>query len=367
MTATNTEADHISMRSGYWLATIGTKNVIDGATPLVLDAIDAMDLNASGAFCFADLGCADGGSSMALVRKSIEAVRAGNKSRQFQVIYTDQPGNDYNALFAIIHGLEKGPEPTFLDAHEGVFVSACGSSFYRQLLPDNSLDLGFSSTAMHWLSAKPCDISGHVQAVGASGCELAAFQRQARSDWETLLHHRAKELKPGGRLVLVNFCRDQQGRYLGHTEGADMFDTFNAVWQAMLAAGQITEDEYQRMTLPQYYNDVAEFSVPLMDGSSPVYRAGLRLESITTKVVECPYKLDFRQHGDAARFAENYIPTLRSWTQSTFMGGLNPQRDAGERATLIDRYYAAYAQRVLEEPEQHGMDYVHAYMVIRKE
>ena len=26
------------MRGGYWLATIGTKNVIDGATPMVLIA-----------------------------------------------------------------------------------------------------------------------------------------------------------------------------------------------------------------------------------------------------------------------------------------------------------------------------------------
>jgi hypothetical protein len=39
-----------------------------------------------------------------------------------------------------------------------------------------------------------------------------------------------KELAKGGRLLLVNFCVDEQGRYLGNTEHKQsMFDVMNRV------------------------------------------------------------------------------------------------------------------------------------------
>ena len=74
-------------------------------------------------------------------------------------------------------------------------------------------------------------------------------------------------MKRGARLVLVNFCRDEAGRYLGNTGGVNMFDTFNQIWRDFVAAGRITEAEYKNMTLPQYYNTVEEFSRPLTDES----------------------------------------------------------------------------------------------------
>ena len=361
------QAGNVTMAEGYWLTTIGTKNVIEGAAPMVLEALDGMTLDPATPFCFADIGCADGGSSLTLVRDCIAKVRETSPAQQVNVVYTDQPRNNYNALFAILHGLAEGPAPSYLEEFSGVFASAAGTSFYRQMVADNSLDLGFSSTAMHWLSRKPCDISDHVQAIGASGDELAEFARQGHADWRTILLNRAKELKPGGALMLVNFCRDEAGRYLGNTEGVHMFNAFNELWQSMVDSGDITADEYLRMTLPQYYNDVEEFSAPLVDTASPVYKAGLRLSSIHTRVVECPFKAAFRDHGDAERFARSYVPTLRSWTESTFFGALDAKRPSEERHALIDEYYDRYRLQVQSAPEGHGMDYVHAYMVIHKE
>ncbi len=77
------------------------------------------------------------------------------------------------------------------------------------------------------------------------------------------------------------------------------------------------------MTLPQYYNTVEEFSAPLQDSSEAVHQAGLRLEHIETRIVKCPYAESFAEHGDAARFAEEYIPTIRSWNESIFYNGLS--------------------------------------------
>ncbi len=349
----------------YSLATTGAKDVINSATPLALQAVGRMDLADAGHFTMTDMGCADGGTSVDLVDGVAEAVRQRAPSCDFSMVYTDQPGNDFNALFQIIHGLTE--LPTYLPGAKRVFVSASATSFYDQVLPDSTLNLGFSATAMHWLSRKPCNISDHVQAVGASGTELAAFAEQGRKDWETILSHRASELVPGGRLVLANFCRDQEGRYLGNSGGVSMFDTFNSIWLALLDDGTIAADEYVAMTLPQYYKDVEEFSAPLTERQSPVHQAGLRLEGIETRVTRCPYAAAFEGHGDSARFARSYIPTLRSWTESTFHAALSGDRPSQQRQEIIDHYYDTYETMVRDAPDGHGMDYVHAFMTIAKE
>ena len=178
--------------------------------------------------------------------------------------------------------------------------------------------------------------------------------------------HRATELKPGGKLVLINFGCDEQGRYLGNTGGVNMFDTFNQIWRNFLDQGRIERQEYENMTLPQYYNTVEEFSAPLTDSSEAVYQAGLRLEHIDTRIVKCPFAESFAEHGDAARFAEEYIPTIRTWNESIYFAGLSEQRPLEERREIIEDYYGTYRAMVRDNPAGHGMDYVHAYMVIAK-
>ena len=58
--------------------------------------------------------------------------------------------------------------------------------------------LGFSSTALHWLSEKPCDITGALHHTMITAPEEAGiFKEQAERDWETILLKRAAELTPG--------------------------------------------------------------------------------------------------------------------------------------------------------------------------
>lgn len=350
--------DAIAMKGGgyYSLATIGAKDVIDAAAPLVREAIARMP-DRWEPFLFADFGTADGGTSLDLVAAMVENVKRRWPGRELALLYTDQPRNDFNALVATIH-----ERP----AADGVYPLISATSFYHQVLPAGSLDLGFSATAMHWLSRKPCEISDHVQAVGASGDELAAFAEQGNDDWQTILLHRARELTPGGRLVLVNFCRDEAGRYLGNTGGINMFDRFNEIWREFLAAGIIGEAEYRAMTLAQYYKSLEEFTGPLTEVENPVYQSGLRLEHVETRITPCPFAAAFRDHGDAVAFAKAYVPTLRSWTESSFLAGLDPARPLGQRRLIIDRYFAAYEEQVHLAPEGHGMDYVHVYMMIAR-
>ena len=138
------------------------------------------------------------------------------------------------------------------------------------------------------------------------------------------------------------------------------------LWQRFAAEGAISDDEYVGMTFPQYYKSLEEFTQPLTDKASPVYRAGLRLEQCETRIVPCPFAAEFRQHRDVARFTREYLPALRSWTESTFFGALSVNRPLDERQNIIDRYYAAYEELVRENPMNHRKDYVHIYLTIAK-
>ncbi len=350
----------IRMRdAGYYSAnTIGARHVIDSAIPLVQQAVAGMEPG-DGAFTVADYGAADGGTSLGLHRALVEAVRARAPGRQVAITYTDLPHNDFSTLFRQVQG-GLGDLP-------GVFAFASGTSFYARILPDASLRLGFSGTAMHWLSRLPGTLDDAVHAVLGTPAERIPFAAQAASDWETILLHRAAELAPGGRLVLANFCQDEAGHYLGFTGQRNMHDTFAKHWRGLRDAGGNTDAEYRAAAFPQFYKTVAEFRAPFDDAASKVREAGLTLLHCETRTTPCPYAARFAIERDAAAFAAAYVPTLRSWSENVFLGALSPARPAAERHALVDRFYAAYQADVAAAPEGHAMDYVHCFMLIAKQ
>ncbi|MEZ5924760.1 MAG: SAM-dependent methyltransferase [Hyphomicrobiaceae bacterium] len=360
-----------SMRGGgyYSQRTRGAKDVIDKASGMLMEAVAALPAPADGQpVRIADFGAADGGTSKKAMHDTVAAIRARFPEKQIVVTYTDLPSNDYSVLFKNMLGLTEEPELSYLIKTPGVFVHACGVGFHRQLMPDASLDLGFSATAMHYISEKPCEITTHVHMVGAKGAEREAFAKRAEADWINILLARAQELRPGGRLVFLNFGIDEEGRYLGHTGEANMFDTYDRLWKGLRDEGRITSEEYVRATFAQFYRTKEEFSAPLLLGG-PAYAAGLRLISARTGVVKCPYRRAFDEANGAMSpraFAESYVPTLRSWSETVFANALDPARPIEERAEIVDLFYRRYEDTVTAEPNRHAMDYVHCYLAIEK-
>ncbi len=369
MTATDSETYRdIAMKgAGYYSkATTGARDVIERGMPLIMDAIDRMAPEDDGStFTMADMGCADGGTSITMVAHVLKTLRQRLPSRPLQMIYTDLPRNDFSQIFQNVQGLTD--LPGYAGDIDNLYVFTSATSFHTGMFPPNSLNLGFSATSSHYISQIPAQLSNHIHMVGAKGAERAAFKEQGRTDWESILLNRTRELVSGGRLVMFNFGIDEEGRYLGSTGGISMFDTFNELWAGFVDDGTITKEEYRATNFPQHYRTVEEFTAPVTDQNNPVYQAGLRLEHVETRVVRCPYAADFENHGDAVRFAKAYIPTLRSWSESIFFAGLSETRPLAQRQTIIDRFYGAYENRVSANPAGHGMDYVHAYLVLSKQ
>ncbi|MDQ0315597.1 SAM-dependent methyltransferase [Amorphus orientalis] len=359
----------LSMRSGgyYSERTYGAKQAIDKMLPVVQDALTP-DPAASGILRVADFGAADGGTSRELWFKAFQALREGGDGREIAITYTDLPSNDFSTLFRTMQGLQGDEALAYQKQLDGVFVYGCGTGFHTQLFPSESLDFGFSATAMHYLSVKPCEISTHVHATGAEGAEADAFAEQARADWERILLARAAELKPGGRMVCLNFGIDEKGRYLGNTGGQHMFNMFDRFWKELRDEGKITPTEYERATFVQYYRTLEEFTAPLKDPSSPVAKAGLRLVDAFSTYTRCPYETRFSESGGSmtnAEFAKSLIPTMRSWSETVFLTALDG-RPPAEAQALVDEFYQSYEDHVAVEPAGHAMDYIHIVVVMEK-
>ena len=306
---------------GHYSASCGGQGlVIDRALPLILEAIDALDPASSDAvFAIADFGAADGGTSIGMFRALLTELRKRAPDRPITLTHTDLPYNDFSALFRLVHGLLPGREADGLRNFHGVFSFASGTSFHQQIFPDATLSLGFSASAMHWLSRLPTPLVDHVHAATASGAERAAFAAQAATDWEAILLHRARELVPGGQLVFANFCIDEVGRYSGATGGRNLFETL-AQFLARSARGR---DHNVRGTQRGYLHAIQPHyrGIPC-----PVRRSRIRCQPCGTGTGallkrDHPDRTIRRGRGCGGIRGES-ASSLRAFSESTFFGAL---------------------------------------------
>ena len=360
--------DVLSMRSsGYYSQrTAGAKNAIDSVFPLITDAINS--LPEIEILRFADYGAADGGTSAEFWSKVISRLRADGDLRDIEMLYTDLPSNDFSTLFKTMQGMHGDISNAYQIQNENVFVHGCGTGFHRQLMAADSLSLGFSATAMHYVSEKPCEIEDHVHMTGANPDEKAKFEKQAAEDWQKILLARAAEMKSGSKFIVLNFGIDKEGRYLGNTDGFSMFDKFTQHWRELLNKEKITQEEFRRATFVQHYRTLEEFKAPFESSDTPVMKAGLRLKLASTQLTECPYRKAFVDADGSItseQFAASLIPTMRSWSETVFLSALS-DRAPEEAQAIVNEFYQSYESEIAANPDGHAMDYVHIIMVIEK-
>lgn len=319
-------------------------------------------------FRILDLGTADAGTSMPLVRECVKMVQAtpGFARMPIEVIYEDQPGNDWNSVFARTQGTVSTPnvpeEAGGLTDLQNCFVLASGSSFYNTCCAPGTVDVAFCATAFHWLTCVPLIIPDALHAACTEDpATLQAFKKQADADWCKILAARGRELKPGARLVIANFAKDANGHFLGFTDRTEsMHHNFARIWQDL-----VTPAEFQATNFPNHYRSLEECVAPF--GATGTFE-GLKLLEAETAIVPCPY-LDGWLTDSSKRTpveqAAHYVPTTRTWSNSTFLAGLAETRSQQEKEAMVDELFSSYAAHVSKDPSKHGMDYVHSYLVLQ--
>jgi hypothetical protein len=126
----------------------------------------------------ADYGAATGHNSLKPMSAAIGVLRQRTRhDHAILVAHTDVPDNDFTALFRTL----ADDHDSYLHHDTASFPSAIGRSFYGQILPSNTVNLGWSSWAVQWLSRIPAGApefsdqrAGRIQQERGGPCRLRA-------------------------------------------------------------------------------------------------------------------------------------------------------------------------------------------------
>jgi hypothetical protein len=233
-----------------------------------------------------------------------------------------------------------------------------GGSFYGPLLPPDTVHLATCFNAIQWLDELPAVAMPDAVAyrrphpprpgLAVSPEATAAFTRQAEQDLVRFLECRARELVPGGKLLVAS---------PGDTDSARIADGIADVLRDacldLVAAGQLESEQYERLTMPVYFRTVAELLAPLEGEDSPV-RGAFSVERAEGVEVAPPFVVALRR-GDVADYAGAYTGFLRAISEPVVRAAFAQPEG---RAAPVDALYERIAARLLAEPERYVWHYI---------
>jgi len=313
------------------------------ALPLLEKAVSSLELDPGDQpVVMADYGSSQGKNSLVPMQAAIRGLRHRlGPNRPISVFHIDQPSNDFNTLFKV---LDADPDRYVLN-DPNVFPCAIGRSFYEKVLPPGSVHLGWSSYAAVWLSRIPALIPGHFHQLGATGAVRDEFDRQAAQDWETFLSLRARELRPGGRLVIVLPGRADDG--IAGME--NIMDQANAVLAEMVADGAIKAEERARMVVGSHSRRKRDLLAPFARDGNFEY---LTVEDVDMSAFPDAAWTDYERDGNKEALATKQALFFRSIWMPSLGSALDRVRSGDAEALRIfaDQLEAGLKRRLASHP-----------------
>jgi hypothetical protein len=271
------------------------------------------------------------------------------------VTHTDLPGNDFTALFRTL----ADDQDSYLRRDAAAFASAIGRSFYTQILPSNSVTLGWSSWAIQWLRRVPADIPDHLQvAYSADERVRAAYAKQAAHDWHEFVAFRGRELCPGGRLVVMTTALDERGEFGYRPLLTAMVDEL----AEMVAKGLISADELRRMSIPTVGRRAADFVAPF--APSGVFER-LTVEHLEVFDAEDRFWTQYQKDREASVFGAQWAAFARAAVFGALAAALEGG-NASRTAEFFDGLEAGITARLAAAPEQMQIPLAHVVLTKRQ-
>ncbi len=290
----------------------------------------------------ADYGAANGHNSLRPMSEAISVLRRRTRhDHAILVAHTDIADNDFSALF---HTLGEDPDSYLLKDHAS-FASAIGRSFYGQILPSKTVNLGWSSWATQWLSRIPCEFDDHVHVeYSADAAARSAYADQAALDWHNFVAFRGRELAPGGRLVVLTLGVDDDGS-VGF---ATLLDAIAAALDDQASDGLLRPEELRRMAIPTVGRSEADLRAPF----APSGRfEGLMIDRLDTFAAEDRFWARFRSDEDAEAFGAQWAAFARAALFPALVRALDGGPGDPRAAEFGGRLEAAVAGRLSGAPE----------------
>lgn len=176
--------------------------------------------------------------------KPLETITKSIPPETLQIILNNKENKDFNTLSTTItewtQKFTKQP-----------FITMIPGSFYNQILPPNTIDLGFSVASIQHLRTTRPMMDENLQRMPNVDQIL---QEQSHKDFLQFLHHRASERKPGGSQVLSFPSKSASG---SSDLAAPITSIFGAL-KLMLGEGKLSKGVLSSLNEPLYNRSIED-------------------------------------------------------------------------------------------------------------
>ncbi|MEM9682288.1 MAG: hypothetical protein AAF942_03395 [Pseudomonadota bacterium] len=316
-------------------------------------------------FRLADYGCGPGISTINVARTTIDAYRELDADGPIAVCHVDQPGNDWNDLFILL----SGPDG-YLDGRTGVRTEAAVGSFYEQMVSDGSVNLATCFVASQWLShAVVLDAPGAVWFADLQGAARREMTALAREDWVRFLRLRARELRPGGYLLVstLGSVPDADEANGAAASGRGIYRAVQVVTESMADDGLLDKSILDRFVFSLWFQTEEDARAPIEAESD--LSAAFDIEQITVRPTPenaddfFGYLVD-----DPAAYAREYTGYTRAFADTTLRTQLfRPAAKSDEDAdALATEFYRRFETLYREHPGDYRFELWVLTVILRR-
>ncbi len=316
-------------------------------------------------FRIADYGCGPGISTIHVALPAIEAYREMDGDGPIAVCHVDQPGNDWNALFT----LALGPAG-YLEGRAGIRTEAAVGSFYERNLSDESVNLATCFASSHWLSsAVHLDAPGSVWFADLQGQARSEMATRARNDWIRFLQLRAKELRPGGYLLVstLGSVADSAEANGVAASGRGIYRAIQIAAQSMTDDGMLDKAILDRFVFSLWFQTAEDARDPIE--TDAVLSEAFDIDTISVEPAPANSADVFDALiGDPAAYARQYTGYMRAFADTTLrtqLFGPAAKNDDDENA-LAKEFYRRFEALYREHPGKYKFELWVLTVILRK-
>lgn len=289
-------------------------------------------------FTIADLGCAGGLNSIENLKVCIETVRSINSNLPIIIYLEDTPANDFEYTSK---NIENG-----LSTYDYLSFQFVAKSFYEPLFEENSLDVIFSNTSVHWLKQVPCSHDDFVfidDGKYKNEEVMLKWRNAGNEDWNTFLYFREKELRSTGFLVICTLT-------VSRTDELDMpyIETTNYIIESLrdLLAKHNLFDHIGDFIMPAIWRNDESICSPFRRERE------LKLKTYQKKRVAWPYhNLPSESKEEIENMARKFTSFYEAVTGSMLKAGLRKHFDKVMIDEIYKEFYSMYQKKNVDNIE----------------
>jgi salicylate 1-O-methyltransferase len=325
---------------------------IGAALPLLARAAAAVPVEPP--VVVADYGSSQGRNSLRPMGIAIGCLRDRAPDVPITVVHVDQPGNDFASLFTLLSNSDE----SYLRRDPEIYAAAVGRSFFNPVLPPGSVTLGWSSFAAMWLTRVPPNAAGHVVPYLAPPDVRSQVLTQGASDWQRFLAARGRELRPGGRIVVLCAGPAEQDS----ESSGPLHRIVAAALRQFVDEGRLPAVIRARAFVPTLPRRGEDMRAPFADGPF----AGLVLEEHDDRM-DLPDTAWERycRDGDAEALADSYVGFFQATFLPSLLHSMEPFESAAQRDAVIDGLGSALREAIQAKPHRCAQIPMHTVLLRR--